>query len=134
MSLNLKLSDSAANEEANALAALLNSGYIRLYDGVQPATANTPVTSQHKLAELRFGNPAFASASGGALVANPITPDNDAAATGTATWFRCFKSDGTTAIMDGSVGVSGCNMNINNPALQIGATVSLSGFTHAVTE
>src|SRR5437660_318799 len=104
MSHNLILANAAVNAEANALAALLNNGYLRIYDGSQPVTADTAISTQNKLAELRFGATAFGGASAGALTANAITSDSDAAATGTAAWFRCFESDGTTPVFDGSVG------------------------------
>jgi hypothetical protein len=134
MARNTKLSDSAANSEANALASLLDGGYLRIYDGTQPADANTSVTTQNKLAELRFGSPAFGAAVGGLLTSNAITSDPDAAATGDASWFRCFESDGTTVVLDGSVGVGGCNLNLNSVSIQQHGLISISGFTHRVTE
>ncbi len=134
MALNTKMSDTAVNAEANALAALANSGYLRIYDGSQPANANTAVSTQNLLAELRFGATAFGGASAGVLTANAITDDSDADATGTAAWFRVLKSDGTTVLWDGSVGTSGCNLNLNSVAIQQHAQVSVTSFTHTVTE
>jgi hypothetical protein len=134
MANNLKMSNASANAEANALAALLNNGYLRIYDGAQPATADTAIGAQVKLAELRFGATAFGAAANGVITANAITADSDADATGTAAWFRCFESDGTTPVMDGSVGASGCDLNINSVAIQIHAQVSVSSFVHTVTE
>lgn len=134
MALNTHISDAVANMQADALAALLDGGYFRIYDGAQPADANTAISSQNKLAELRLGSPAFEAAAEGEITANPLTSDTDAAATGTATWFRCFESDGTTAVLDGSVGTSGCNLNLSVVNIQQHATVSVSAFTHAVIE
>lgn len=134
MPLNTRLSDTVANAEADALAGLLDNGYLRLYSGIQPATANVPVSTQTLLAELRFGSPAFGPSSHGTISANSISPDNSANATGTATWFRCLMSDGTTAILDGSVGTSGSNINMNSNNIQQNAIVSISSFVHAVTE
>ena len=37
MALNPKLSDEAANAEADAVAELLDNGYLRIYNGSQPA-------------------------------------------------------------------------------------------------
>src|SRR5437660_742362 len=67
MASNLNLSESAANVQADALAELLNNGFLRLYDGSQPFTANHPIDSQRLLAELRFGIPAFHLAEAGIL-------------------------------------------------------------------
>jgi hypothetical protein len=134
MPQNLKKSNAAANAEADALAALLNTGYLRIYDGTQPATADTAITTQNLLAELTFSNPAFPAAIAGVLTANSINNDTDANRTGTASWFRCFKSDGVTPVMDGSIGTSGCDMNLASTSIQIHAQVSISSFVHTVTK
>jgi hypothetical protein len=131
---NPQLSDAAANAEAAAVCTLLNSGFLNIYSGSQPANANTAVTSQVLLATLTFGSPAFGNPSGGVATANAITPDTSAAATGTATWFRCTKSDGTTVVFDGSVGTSGCDLNINTTAIQANAEVDCSSFTFTALE
>jgi len=105
MAKNLKMANAAVNAEANALSEQLNGGYLREYDGIQPVTGNTSISGQALLAELRFGNPAFGSAVNGVITANSITKESDAKDTGKATWYRCYKSNGTTPIMDGSIGV-----------------------------
>lgn len=129
MALNPKLTNLAANAEADAVAALCNTGILRIYDGTQPATADTAITTQNILAELTMSATAFGASVAGVATANAITPDSSANATGTATWFRMFKSDGTTAVFDGSVGASGCNLNLNSTAIQSGAQVSVTSFT-----
>ena len=134
MALNPKLSDTAANAATDAVTALLNNGYLRIYDGTQAANANTAVGAQVKLAELRFGATAFGAASAGIATANAITADSSADATGTATWFRALKSDGTTVVFDGSVGTSGANLNLNSVAISSGAAVSVSAFTYTQSE
>lgn len=128
MALNLKLSETTANAEADAHSALLNSGYLRIYDGTQPTNADTAIGAQVLLAELRFGATAFAAASGGVATAHAITSDSSANASGTATWYRTLKSDGTTVVSDGSVGTSGANLNLNSVALTAGAAVDCTAF------
>ena len=128
MALNLKLSNATVNAEADAHSALLNSGYLRIYDGTQPTNADTAIGAQVLLAELRFGTTAFAAASGGVATANAITSDSSANATGTATWYRTLKSDGTTVVSDGSVGTSGANLNLNSVAITAGAAVDCTAF------
>lgn len=129
MSLNPKLSNAAANAAADAVCALLNSGYLRIYDGSQPTDADTAIGAQVLLAELRFNATAFGGAASAVATANAITSDSSADATGTAAWFRALKSDGTTVIFDGSVGTSGANLNLNSVAISAGAAVSVSSFT-----
>ena len=130
MALNPKRSNTAVSAAADAVCPLLNNGYLRLYDGTQPATANTAVTTQTLLAELRWNATAFGAASNGVATANAITSDTSADATGTATWFRALKSDGTTVVFDGSVGTSGADLNLNSTAISAGATVSVTAFTY----
>ena len=134
MAYNLNLSNVAANVEANALAVLANTGYIRIYDGAQPANADTAVSGQTLLAELRFGSTAFGAAVAGVITANAITSDTSANASGTASCFRALESDGTTVLFDGTVGTTGCDMNLNSVAISAGATVSISAMTHTVTK
>jgi hypothetical protein len=133
MASNFHKSDTAANAEAVAVAALFNNGYLRIYSGTQPANANTALSGNTLLAELRFGATAFGAPTAGLLIANAITAAT-AAATGTATFYRCLESDGSTVLCDGSVGTAGADMNIGSTAIQSGATVSVTTFTHQVTE
>lgn len=134
MANNPKWSNAAVNAEADALAALLNDGYLRIYDGSQPANADTAVGAQVLLAELRFNATAFAAAVAGLLTANALTADAAANATGTATWFRALKSDGTTVVFDGSVGTSAADLILDSVAIQVNADVSVTSFTHQVSK
>lgn len=134
MAVNLKMADAAVNAEANALAALLNSGYLRVYDGSQPATADTAITSQVLLAELRFGATAFGAAVSGVITANAISDDTDANATGTAAWFRCLESDGVTPVLDGNIATSAANFVINTTSIVIHSDVAVTSFVHTVTK
>lgn len=132
MALNTQLSNAAVNAMADALSALLNNGYLRIYDGTQAATADTALGAQVLLAELRFNATAAPASTVGLLTFNAITSDSSANASGTASWFRCLKSDGTTVVMDGTVGTSGTNMIIATTSISAGQTVSCSSFTHDV--
>lgn len=129
MALNPKLAIASRNKAIDAVLADANSGLLRIYDGTQPTDANTAIGAQVLLAELTMNATAFAPASGGSAAANAITADAAANATGTAAWFRLLKSDGTTVIMDGSVGASGANLNINTVSLVANAQVQVSSFT-----
>lgn len=124
------LSNTAANAAANGVTALCNSGYLRIYDGTKPASADTAITTQTLLAELTFGSTSFSAASGATATANAITADSSANASGTATWFRVVKSDGTTVVFDGTVGTSGADLNLNSTSISAGASVSVTSFTY----
>lgn len=102
------------------------SALLRIYDGTRPATGGTATTL---LAELTCNATFAPSASGGVLTLNSITQDASANATGTATWFRIVKSDGTTHVMDGNVGTSGSDMNLTTVSIVATQPVSVTSFT-----
>lgn len=134
MALNVNLSNVAASAEANAFAPLANSGILRIYDGTQPATADTAVSTQVILAELTMNATAFGAAANGVITANAITGDTSANASGTASWFRLFQSNGTTALVDGTVGTSGCDMNLNSVGITAGSAVNITAFSLTVVK
>lgn len=130
MALNPKLSTQAANAAADAVCALANGGFLDIYDGTQPATANTAITSQTKLAGLTLAATAFGAAVAGVATANAVGSDTSADATGTASWFRVWKSDHTTPVFDGTVGTSGTDMIVATASFVAAAVISCSAFTY----
>jgi hypothetical protein len=130
MALTQNITNAMANAAADAVTANLNNGYLRIYDGSQPATADTAVGAQTLLAELRYNATAFGAASNGVATANALTDDSSANATGTAAWFRALKSDGTTAVFDGSVGTGTHNLVVNTTAFVAGARVTVTSHTY----
>ena len=129
MAHNPKLSNAGANYGADGVVDQLDNGYLRIYSGSQPTDADTAIGAQVKLAELRFGTPAFGSAVAGVATANAITGDFNTVA-GTAAWFRILKSDGTTVICDGTVGTSGCDINLNTTTIDTSGSVNITTFTY----
>jgi len=126
--------DTLVNAMASAVATLCNSGYIRIYDKLQPATADDAITDQILLAELRFAATAFPAPVAGVLTANAIVADSAANASGNAAWCRILKSDGTTKLFDGSVGLidDAPNLILNSIALVVGQPVSVSSLVFVV--
>lgn len=101
------------------------SALLRIYDGTRPATGGTATTL---LAELTCNATFAPSASGGVLTLNSITQDASANATGTATWFRIVKSDGTTFVLNGNVGTSGSDLNMTTTSIVATQPVSVTSF------
>lgn len=128
MTLNTQLSSTVVNSQASAIATLCNNATISIYDGVQPATADTAVTTQTLGATLTMANVAFSAPINGLLTANTITSGIAVAAI-TPTWARITSASGVK-IMDVSVGVSGANITMTG--FVIGDTVSITSFTHSV--
>ena len=129
MANNLKYSAALKNARLDQIASVAGaSALLRIYDGSQPASPDTAVGSQTKLAELTCNASAFAgAASGGVLTANAISSAN-ALASGTASWFRLCKSD-ATAVIDGTVGTSGTDLVIDNTSINSGQSVSVTSLT-----
>lgn len=117
------------NAMLDAIKAHFDSGKIRIYSGTRPTDADTALSGNTLLAELTFGATAFPSSSAGVLTANAITSDSSADATGTASFCRVFKSDGTTALCDLSVGTSATEVVLNTVSIVAAAVVSCSSFT-----
>jgi len=123
MAFATTLRNARANQIQAARDAGAGAGKVRIYDGVRPATAGA-VTNL--LAELTYSDPSSPDAVGGVLTASAITGDTSADATGTATWFRDVDSD-DVFVMDGDVGVSGSDLNLNTVNVVIGLPVDISG-------
>ena len=102
-----------------------NAALLRIYDGSRPATGGAATTL---LAELTCGTPFAAAAVNGVLTLGAITQDASANATGTATWFRIVKADGTTHVMDGNVGTSGSDLNLTTTSIVSTQPVSVTSF------
>jgi len=99
------------------------SALLRIYDGTRPATGGTATTL---LAELTCNATFAPAASGGTLTLNAIAQDASANATGTATWARIVKSDGTTHVLDCSVGTSGTDIVLTTVSIVAAAAVSVT--------
>ena len=125
----LKFSAALRNSRADAISgAIGNGGILRIYDGTRPANVATAVTTQVVLAELTGGSPFAPAASGGVLTANAITQDTSANATGVASWFRIFQSNGTTPHVDGDVTATGGggDLTLNTVSLAAGGPVQVT--------
>lgn len=129
MANNPKYAVTLKNARLDAIStALGTSALLKIYDGSQPANPDTAITSQVLLATLTCNASQFApSASSGVLTASDITSAN-AAASGTAAWFRLTTSGGTAKV-DGTVGTSGTDAIINNTTITSGQGVSCTSLT-----
>lgn len=126
----VKLSTAVRNAMLDEITAAIGaSGLLRIYDGAQPADPGTAISTQVLLAELALSATAAPAASSGVLTFNAITQDSSANATGTASWYRVTTSGGT-GVVDGSVGTSGADLNLNTTSIVAGGPVSISSFTY----
>ncbi len=94
----------SASAGANAVCALLNSGYARFYTAPRRASPQAAVGAAQLLAECRFPTTAFQPAASGVALANPLTDEDATLAAGAVAWCALYRSDGSTAVADCSVG------------------------------
>ena len=113
------------NQVRDAIDAGAGAGLWRIYDGSRPATCGTATTLG---AELTCSDPCAAGAASGVMTFSAITADASANATITATWSRLVDSTGTCAV-DGNVGTSGSDLNMNSVAIGVGQQVSITSAT-----
>jgi hypothetical protein len=95
-----------------------------LYTGTMPANAAASLSGN--TAASTITGISWGAASAGVTAIAGSTADTNAVG-GAVTFFRLTKSDGTTVILQGTVGTSACDLNINNTTIPAGANVSLSG-------
>jgi hypothetical protein len=129
LSLDLRESTDAVNAAVNAKLSLLNGGFIRIYAGERPASAND-ATQAKMLAELRWATPAFNAAADGEAKSREIA-QAEAVDTGTASWFRAL-SAAAKPIFDGSVGQKGgeFNLTLATTSISKGVIVKLDRFVY----
>ena len=114
--------------------------FINIYAGTQPTSADTSTSatllctiySDGSSAGLEFDAPA----SGAISKAAAETWSGTAAASGTAAWFRLYEAGDTpgststsAARIDGTVGVTGGDMNISSTTIASGAVQTVTSLT-----
>jgi hypothetical protein len=114
---------SLRNAQLDAITSFVGAGgKLRIYDGTRPATGGT---ATNLLAEFTLGSP-FAPAAASATLSPTLPSAVNATASGTATWFRVTKADGTTQAIDGSVGAE---MTLNTATITTGLQVSVTSWS-----
>lgn len=127
MSLSYTTTD--RNTRLDALTTSVGaSGILKIYSGTPPANVGASLSGNTLLAQLTMNATFAPGASGGVLTLNSITTESAADATGTATFFRMTTSGGTAKIQ-GTVGTSGSDLNLNTTSIVAGAAVSVSSYT-----
>ena len=109
-----------------------NAALIRIYDGTPPANPAASLSGNTLLAELTGASPFAAGASSGVLTASAITQDSAANAGGTASFYRVYKSDGTTCCEQGTVTATGGggDMTLSTVTIVISVPVQITSWVH----
>lgn len=118
----MKLATATADAMLSALTALCNNGRMIIYSGTEPTTAATALSGNTVLADIAlaataFGAPAASGNNRVATAAGVPLSDTLADASGTATFFRIYKSTGTAladVVYQGKAGI-----NTDNPTPEL---------------
>lgn len=125
---NLKMSATLRNNMLDEITGYAGaSAILKIYSGTQPAGGGAETTV---LAQLTCNATFAPAASSGVLTLNSVTADSSANATGTATWFRIYQSNGTTFVLDGDVSTTAAgtgDLQLDDTAIVLGGTVALGG-------
>lgn len=136
MANHCRASQAAATAACNALVDLLDAGgagSMKIYTGAEPTHCDDAAGTL--VATLALPNPAFEAAS---YVAGTHTSDaalsaaiSDENATGNAsavTYFRLCNNAGNP-VLQGTIGTSGADLNLNTTTIAAGSQVDISTFT-----
>lgn len=123
MALN-NVATGVRNSQADALVDAIDAGSTDPNGDIQIHTSAFGTL----LAELDFANPAFGAAASGVATANAIADDSDADATGAAAVLRIRDRDNGT-VVEGTVGTSGEDLNLNTTSITAGDIVSITAAT-----
>ena len=104
------------------------SPILKIRSGAAPANCAT-ADAGTVLATLNLPADAFSAASGGAKAMLGSWADASSDATGTAAHFRLYKTDGTTCVMQGTVGTSAADLIVDNTSFVATQPFSITSFT-----
>lgn len=129
MASNIKIATTTRNAQLDAITTAVGaSGLLKIYDGTQPTNPQTSLGAQVLLVTLTLSSTFAPASSSGVLTANAIGTVN-AVATSTASWYSLQTSAGGR-IVEGSVGTSGADLNLNTTSIVSGGPVAVTSFTY----
>lgn len=121
----ITLPNESRNAACNAIVDLIDAGSGA--GTLEFKTAASTVAGTSEAATLTFSDPAFGVASAGVATANAINSDTNATG-GTVGYFTIFDSD-SNDIMQGTVAVSGADIDLSSLVVGATDTVSMSSLT-----
>ena len=124
----ITLTSAAADAMSTALNTYINSGgaaKLRIYGGSVPANPSAS-PSATVLATFDLNTPNPFTSSGGVLTLAGVPKTVSASAGGTANHFRILLNNGTTTVLQGSVGTSGADLILNTVTITSGVNVTIT--------
>ena len=125
----MNLSTEVRNARLDAIETVAGtSPILKIRSGTMP-TATSDADAGTVLSSLTLPSDWMAAASGGIKVKSGTWEDASADNTGTATHFRLYKSDGTTCVMQGTVGTSSADMIVLSVSFVATQPFTVTAFT-----
>ena len=117
------------NAKLDANSAVIGNGArLEIYVGADSAGTNNAEGTL--LAVFTLASP-FAPPAAGAVLSPTLPAPTTGVANGTAGWARVTKADGSTAVMDLTVGTAGAQLTLSTLTITAGGAVSVTGWTIA---
>lgn len=124
----IQLSTAVRNARLDAIETTIStSAIMRIRSGAAPANC-AAADSGTVLATLNLPSDWLAAAASGVKSKSGTWQDASADAAGTAAHFRIYDSGGSTCHMQGTVGTSGSDINVDSVLLTEGQTFTITGF------
>lgn len=124
----IQLSTSVRNARLDAIETTIGtSAILRIRSGAAPANCGT-ADSGTVLATLNLPSDWLAAAASGVKSKAGTWQDTSADATGTAAHFRIYDSGGSTCHLQGTVGISGSDLNVDSVSFTAGQSFTITGF------
>lgn len=125
----MQYSAAVANATLDAIESTIGtSAILKIYTGTMPANVALGRTGT-VLATVSLPSDWMAAATLGAKAKSGTWQDTSADNTGTAAYFTIFASDGTTAHIQGTVGVSATDMIVDSTSFTSGQSFTINTFT-----
>lgn len=127
----VQLSVAARNARLDAIETELITGgapHLKLRTGAQPADCAT-ADSGTVLCDMTLPADPMAGAGSGQKAKSGTWSGTGSGGGGTAAHFRLYKNDGTTCVMQGSVGQGSGDLSLDNNVIADGQTITISTFT-----
>jgi hypothetical protein len=134
MALLFKLGTTTRNGACDGIVDAIDGGAppgrLEHRTGTQPTNVSD-ASSGTKLGTNLFANPAFGNSVTGVATANAIASDTNAAASGTAGYFRIYTGAGgdTAALAQGNSGTATTDLVFDNNVIVAGGTIAITGAT-----
>ena len=125
----IQLSTAVRNARLDAIETTVGvSAILRIRSGAAPANCAAADTGT-VLATVNLPSAWMAAAASGSKALAGTWQDLSADATGTAAHFRIYDSAGTTCHIQGTVGISASDMNVDNTSFAAGQQFNVTSFT-----